>query len=56
MGVYPNSWMVYVMETPTKIWMMTGDTPTLGISNFMCKYIYVMFMYLPIDGYTYLGI
>ena len=26
-GGTPNSWMVYVRENPTKIWMMTGGTP-----------------------------
>ena len=26
MGVTPNSWMVYFMETPINSWMMTGGT------------------------------
>ena len=28
--MYPNAWMVFVRENPTKLWKMTGGSPILG--------------------------
>ena len=36
MGVYPHSWMVYVMENPNPKWMMTGGTPVYGNPHIIC--------------------
>ena len=59
-GGTPNSWMVFLRENPTKIWMMTGGSPVVQetpICNYIIVmihiYIYTILCVLYIDVYLY---